>query len=107
MKKLDTSTGRITVDGVEYSWRVRHTWVLQHGVGVKGISISVWLQPEKTRELILDFPFATFNMHRPPSHVALADAVKVAVTAAIAAGWDPESRGRPFRFDVPGATEHT
>ena len=80
--------------------------MLQHGEPIKGISVSVWLQPERTRELILDFAFAAFDLNHPPSRAVLAEAVKAATSAAIAArapaGWEPESRGRSFRFDVPG-----
>jgi hypothetical protein len=101
VKKLDTNLQRLTLDAVEYHWRVRHAWVLQHGTPVKGVSVSVWLQPERTRECILDFAYEAFDVYHPPSLPTLAAAVRAAIPAARAEGWDPESRGRPYRFDVP------
>ena len=95
------SAGEPASAAVEYHWRVRHHWVLQHGTPIKGISVSLWLQPERTRECILDFAYVAFDVHHPPSLPVMTDAVRRAIPAAIEAGWDPESRGRPFRFDVP------
>jgi hypothetical protein len=71
------------------------------GVGLKGISISVWREPGRTRELIIDFPFAVFGLDRKPKRTDLIAALRPAIKAAIAAGWKPESRGRAFRFQVP------
>jgi hypothetical protein len=104
MKKHDAPEV-VAVDGVEYRWQVRHTWVVKEGVGEKGISVSVSLKPERTRELILDFPFLLFGVDQMPKRAALIAAVQSAIEAAMAAGWDPESRGRPFRFNVPGPPE--
>ena len=101
MTKLDPTLQQLVIDGVEYHWRMRHLWVLQYSTPVKGISISVWLQTERTRELILDLPYSLFNPLRPASKPALVNAVRHAIPAAIADGWDPESRGRAYRFEVP------
>ncbi len=103
--KEDDALKEIAVDGMVYRWRARHGWVLDGHVGLKGISISVWLEPGRTRELILDFPFAVFGLDRSPQQTALIAALRPAIQAATAAGWRPESRGRTFRFSVPGSEE--
>ena len=57
---------RVAVDDAEYSWEYRHGWLVDWGSGLKGISVSVALNPGKTRELILDFSFGTFGLERNP-----------------------------------------
>jgi hypothetical protein len=88
------------VDGVEYAWEQRHGWVAELDRGLKGISISVWQEPARGRELILDFPFRLFGVDRRPPLAKLARAVEKAIPLAAAAGWEPGSRGRPFRYEV-------
>ncbi|MBZ5629543.1 MAG: hypothetical protein LAO06_11835 [Acidobacteriia bacterium] len=100
-KKKDDQWETVTVDGEEYRWQRRHGWVVDMDVGIKGISISVWLEPGKTRELIVDFPFSVYGLDRSPKRAALIAALSPAIKAAIDAGWRPESRGRTFRFNVP------
>ena len=97
----------IAVDGEEYQWRLRHSWIATGGEGLKGISISVWQIPERTRELIVDFPFSVFGLDRKPKPVYLVNALRSAIQAAMEAGWRPESRGRTFRFTVPEREETT
>ena len=59
--KLRAKAGRrgakntlVSVDGTDYAWASRHGWLVW-GKGIKALSISVSLQPGRTRELILDF----------------------------------------------------
>ena len=85
--------------------------VLLHGSVVgceverKGVSISVWRKPDRTRELILDFPFSLFKENRSPGKKSLLAVLPPAIQAAIEAGWDPDSRGCTFRFNVPETAE--
>jgi hypothetical protein len=60
------------------------------------------LKPERTRELILDFAVTAFGRERNPQQAVLIAAIPAAIRAAIEAGWRPDSRGRTFRFAVPG-----
>ena len=103
--KEDEAVEAVAVDREEYQWRVRHSWIATGGEGLKGISISVWHEPGRTRELIIDFPFSVFGLDQKPKKVDLIAAVQSAIKAAMAAGWRPESRGRPFRFQVPDREE--
>lgn len=89
----------VSVDGVEYAWSYRHGWVVW-GKGVKAVSLSVSLKPERTRELRLDFTVQLDDEDPTPSEAKVIEALPEAIRAAIAAGWDPESRGRAFRYEV-------
>ena len=88
---------KLVLEGVNYLWTLRHGCVVESGKGIKGVSVSVLLDPGKRRELILDFPFDTFGLGRHPSSTKLEEALQSAIPAAIAAGWDQESRGKAFR----------
>ena len=89
----------VSVDGTEYAWSHRHGWLIR-GKGIRAISLSVSLKPERTRELILDLT-ATVGPEEPvPPEARVLNALADAIRAALEAGWDPESRGRAFRFEV-------
>jgi hypothetical protein len=105
--KRDDSLQKITVDGNELIWQVRHGWVHDNIVGMKGISISVWQEPGRTRELVIDFPYSTFGRERWPKQEHLIDKLVPAIRAAIEGGWDPEGRGRTVRYVVPPPEEET
>ena len=103
--KLRAKAGRtgaanttVSVDGAEYAWSYRHGWVVW-GKGIKAVSVSVSLHPERTRELILDF---TVKMTEgdAPSDARVVRALPAAIRSAQEAGWDPESRGRAFRHEI-------
>ncbi len=89
----------VAVDGVDYVWARRHSWYIR-GTGTKALSISVSLRPERTRELILEFALPTDTADGSKSEVAVSSAIADGIRQACAAGWDPESRGRAFRFTV-------
>jgi hypothetical protein len=99
--KPENSADKLTIDGDDYFWKVRHGWLVDSGVGMKGISISVWRLPGSTRELVIDFPFSVFGLNRSPKRTDLIAALEPAIKAGMAAGWRPDSRGRTFRFKLP------
>jgi hypothetical protein len=103
--KLRAKAGRtgaanttVDVDGTAYAWSYRHGWVVW-GKGIKAVSVSVSLQPERTRELILDFTVKV-NDGDAPSDARVLRALPAAIRSAREAGWDPESRGRAFRHEI-------
>ena len=89
----------IAVDGTDYIWSFRHGWQV-HGKDLTVVSISVSLDPGRTRELILDIQFQIPPPATRPSEAVLHKAIEDGIRAARDAGWDPESRGRAVRREV-------
>ena len=87
----------ISVDGYNLIWEKRHPIFLDWRKELKGVSVSVWIRPGKTKELILDVHFATFGIDRMPNPDRWNQVLALAVRSAMEAGWDPESRGAAFR----------
>jgi hypothetical protein len=100
MSKPFRQAETLTVDGIEYSWEYRHGWGVDWGVGLRGASVSVCLRRRRTRELIVDFPFSVFGVKTPPKNSVLIRHLATAIRTALSAGWQPDSRGKPFRFNV-------
>lgn len=98
MPKEEPNRDVLTVDGIEYSWQQRHGWGVDYGLGIRGISVSVWLHRDRTRELILDFPFSMFGTDASPRRSHLLPHVADGIRLAADAGWDSESRGKAFRY---------
>jgi hypothetical protein len=73
--KAKVSLEKITVAEVEYSWQLRHAWRADPDIGMEGISVSVWLRPGFTRELVIDFPFSEFGLDRSPKRANLVAAL--------------------------------
>jgi hypothetical protein len=93
------ATAVISVDGTDYCWTYRHGWLVW-GKGIKAISISAALSPERTRELILDFVLRVGDHDPPPSEARVLRALESGIRSALQAGWNPESRGRAFRHEI-------
>jgi hypothetical protein len=89
----------IDVDGTGYVWAYRHGWLVW-GKGIKAVSVSVSLNPGRTRELIVDFTVDVAGDEGTPADARVLRALAPAIRAAREAGWDPESRGRAFRYEV-------
>jgi hypothetical protein len=92
----------IDVDGTAFAWSQRHGWVVA-AKGIKVLSLSVSLRPGRTRELILDLALALRPEEGPPSEERVLRALESGIRGALGAGWDPESRGRAFRYEIEGA----
>jgi len=73
------------------------------GKGIKAMSVSVSLHPGRTRELILDLTLKTNEVDAAPSERRVLGALQSGIRAAREAGWDPESRGRAFRYEIEDA----
>ena len=87
----------ITVDGFALIWEKRHPIFLDWRKELKGVSVSVWIRPGKTKELILDVLFEVYGLDRFPNPDRWNQILAQAVRSAMEAGWDPESRGTAFR----------
>jgi hypothetical protein len=89
----------LTIDGTSFTWERRHGYVID-GKLLHAYSFSVALQPERTRELILDFTLRPDERGMPPAEKRVMATLEDGVRAALEGGWDPESRGRAFRFQL-------
>ena len=89
----------VTVDGTVFVWSLRHSWYVR-GTGTKAWSISVALQPERTRELILEFALSVETAEGAKADGAVLREIENGIRLAQEAGWNPDSRGRAFRFTV-------
>jgi hypothetical protein len=86
---------------MSYAWVYRHGWLVW-GKGIKALSISVSLEPGRTRELILDLSLRVSPEHGPLPETRIIRALEDGIRSAREAGWDPKSRGRAFRHEVAG-----
>ena len=89
----------VAVDGIDYAWAYRHGWLIW-GKGVKAISLSVALNPGRTRELILDLTLKVGVAAEAPAEERVLRALESGIRSARQEGWDPESRGRAFRLEI-------
>ena len=89
-------TGTLEVDGWPLRWTLKSEQIWSANGDHVGLRLSVERSDEQRRELILEYPFQELRggrTARPDVNVhRLADDVR----AAIAEGWKPKSRGRPF-----------
>lgn len=94
-------SGIIDVDGILYEWELRSEPQWSENHDWKGMTIS--LQRKHTqREALLEFPPPKRLIKGlPRGRLQISDAmVTRGIRAALGAGWEPESRGRPVVFMV-------
>jgi hypothetical protein len=96
--------GSLAVDGFRLNWRVvsEPLWSTAHGY--KGLCISVRTEDGGYRELLLEYPFprkkdGTFQL--PPRPKFSEKTVEADIRKAIAAGCQPDSRGKTFTHHLP------
>ncbi|MBP9146061.1 MAG: hypothetical protein KBI44_16405 [Thermoanaerobaculia bacterium] len=96
----DPAENSVAVGEETFQWEQRHGWGTNAEGENRGPSYSVWLLRHQTRELILDLPYALF-FQKTPEPEKLAEVLQRAIAYAIDCGWNPDSRGRRFRLEVP------
>ncbi len=94
-------SGTVDVDGFSYEWEVRREPQWSESEGWQGLTVAL-LQKDTQRGAYLEFP--------PPKRLLkglqrgrlqINDAILArGIRAALAAGWDPESRGKAMWFMV-------
>jgi hypothetical protein len=101
MSKSRNQSGTVDVDGITYDWHLQREPHLSDDEGWKGMTISL-LQRDTKREALLEFPAPKRLLKGlPPGRLQLDDAtISRCVRAALAAGWEPMSRGKPVVFTV-------
>jgi hypothetical protein len=96
----------VTIDGVPMIWELHReqNWTLDQKA--VGLAIHVWVPGPTRRELYLEYPVVRKQTNAYSSIAVTARPTIVAakvvehIREAIAAGWDPESRGKPFVYEV-------
>ncbi|MDO7841753.1 hypothetical protein [Sphingomonas immobilis] len=101
MSKSQNTAGTVDVDGFTYEWHLEHEPHLSDDDGWKGMTISL-LQRDAKREAHLEFPPPKRLLKGlPRGRLQLDDpTISRGVRAALAAGWEPTSRGKPVVFMV-------
>jgi hypothetical protein len=96
----------VTIDGVPLVWQLHREQNWSADQNPTGMAIHVRVVGPVRRELYLEYPpirKESNGMVGPVMTVRIPiSAAKVAehIREAMAAGWDPESRGKPFVYDV-------
>lgn len=107
MSSIHKLSGSVEVDGFPYEWELRSEpqWSESQSrngsQGWKGMTVAL-LRQHTQREAVLEFP--------PPKRLLkglqrgrlqISDAIVArGIRAALEAGWEPESRGKPMVFMV-------
>lgn len=101
MAKSQISAGSVVVDGVPYDWRLQREPHQSDDEGWKGMTIAL-LQQDAKREALMEFPPPKRLLKGlPRGRLQLDDAtISRCVRAALSAGWEPMSRGKPVQFMV-------
>lgn len=99
--------GSLALDGFNLSWKLISEPQAVWGRGLVGMRISVRVESGRDRELILEFPFLRKAVdsiglpHFPQRPKLFAKAIEGGIRQALAAGYDPTSRGKAMVFQVP------
>jgi hypothetical protein len=101
MSNTHRFSGTVEVDGLQYDWELRREPQWSDLAGWKGMAVAL-LQKDAQREAVLEFPPPKRLLKGlPPSRLQINDAlVSRGIRAALLAGWDPLSRGKPMVFVV-------
>ena len=102
-QKKKAIEAEIEVDGELYVWRVQRQPVWSSdAAGWRGMAIAV-RHVEGVREAVVEFPPAPAPRKGTPLIQPAQlpkPLVAKAITSAIAAGWDPQSRGKTVAIEV-------
>ena len=98
------ASGTYVVDGYDLRWKLLREAHYSTSDGQKGMQFSVRAVSETARtfrELILEFPVPKWKpgRHQEKERI-LPQAVEAGIREAMAAGWDPVSRGRVWAYQV-------
>src|SRR5271156_298280 len=93
--------GSVAVDGLGLVWRLISEPQRSTEHGYKGLCISVRMEDGRHRELILEYPFpkkgGSKGAPKLPQRPKFSEKIIEAdIRHAMAAGWEPTSRGKTF-----------
>jgi hypothetical protein len=95
----------VIVDGFSLKWRLHREQQWCTADGWKGVSIHVKVAKGTFRELFLEYPPAQtqkpgwVRMEPLQQHIQ-PRRIEGHIRLAMAAGWNPNSRGKPFVYEV-------
>ncbi|MEG3181497.1 hypothetical protein [Sphingomonas sp. LT1P40] len=94
-------SGTVAIDGLYYDWELRSEPQPCGDGDWKGMTVSL-RQQDMQREALLEFPTPKRLLKGlPRGRIQINDAIAArGVRAALAAGWEPETRGKPMVFVV-------
>ena len=98
----------VTIDGYSVVWRLHREQQGSTSDGWRGMAIHVRVAEGARRELHMEYPavethkssFTKTGIDYCPRPGIVAAKVEAHVREAMAAGWDPDSRGKPFVYQV-------
>ena len=95
----------IAIDGISLIWHLHREQQWSTADGWTGVAIHVRVAEGVRRELFLEYPAARtqksgYTKTDPVQQSILPAKVKAHIQQAMAAGWDPGSRGKPFVYEV-------
>lgn len=101
MSHMQGRDGTVEIDGVKYDWELLSEPQQSSFDGWKGMTVSL-RQRDMPREAVLEFPTPKRLLKGlPKGRLHINDAIASrGVRAALSAGWDPTSRGKPTVFMV-------
>lgn len=101
MTKTHRLAGIVDVDGLQYEWELRSEPQWGESEGWKGMTISL-MQKDTQRGALLEFPPPKRLMKgMQRGRLQVSDPVVIrGIRAALSAGWEPASRGKPMVFMV-------
>lgn len=101
MVKSHKLSGSVDVDGLEYEWELRREPQWDDFEGWQGMTVAL-LQKDTQRGALLEFPPPKRLMKGlQRGRLQINDAIlSRAIRAALVAGWEPASRGKPMVFMV-------
>lgn len=101
MTKIHRLSGTVDVGGLQYEWELRSEPHWSEFDGWKGMTVALQ-RKNAQRGALLEFPAPKRlirGMQR--GRLQIGDAVVIrGIQAALDAGWEPDSRGKPMVFEV-------
>jgi len=96
----------VTINGMPLIWHLHREQQWSTEDKMKGLAIHVRVSGLARRELFLEYPVVRRQLSEYSMDALNARPTVVAakvtghIREAMAAGWDPESRGKPFVYEV-------
>ncbi len=100
---MNQQRNSIEVEGTKYDWWVSRNPQWCHEDGWQGGQLTVELADSPRKQLLIQFPFVVESRSSTPHKQRPKIPVNVVVEhikKAIGAGWEPDSKGKPFRYEV-------